>query len=268
MDDEVSGTGNQYDYGFRIYNPRLGRFLSVDPLSKSYPMLTPYQFASNSTIACIDLDGLESVVSIKKNSTTTYAYSENGPFPDDVMFDMEYAIPAPVLQKITDIDAVEIVINQDGTTNYNITQGYHFRADKNTGRPYKEYSERSFAGKVAIQLLQMTNSFTLIGTSYCFGLIGNYINEIKGEYPEWAYPYKWNNRGQFEKQKDLFYYVDCEGTKELIVSNVEIMLTPLKIANTGAKLIDKSFNFLFKETTKKIVEKSLEKVPCDSPIEK
>ena len=39
MDNEVSGNGNQYDYGFRIYNPRLGKFLSVDPLTKSYPML-------------------------------------------------------------------------------------------------------------------------------------------------------------------------------------------------------------------------------------
>ncbi len=36
-----------------------GRFLSVDPLARSYPMLTPYQFASNSPIAGIDLDGLE-----------------------------------------------------------------------------------------------------------------------------------------------------------------------------------------------------------------
>jgi len=26
-----------YDYGFRIYNPALGKFLSTDPLTKSYP---------------------------------------------------------------------------------------------------------------------------------------------------------------------------------------------------------------------------------------
>ncbi len=58
-DDEVSGNANQYDYGFRIYNPRLGKFLSVDPLTYSYPMLTPYQFASNTPIQAIDLDGLE-----------------------------------------------------------------------------------------------------------------------------------------------------------------------------------------------------------------
>jgi len=43
----------------RIYDPRLGRFLSVDPLASKYPELTPYQFASNSPIQAIDLDGLE-----------------------------------------------------------------------------------------------------------------------------------------------------------------------------------------------------------------
>jgi RHS repeat-associated protein len=58
-DNEVSGDGNQYDYGFRIYNPRLGKFLSVDPLTKSYPWYTPYQFAGNTPIQAIDLDGLE-----------------------------------------------------------------------------------------------------------------------------------------------------------------------------------------------------------------
>jgi RHS repeat-associated protein len=61
-DNEVKGEGNQQDYGMRIYDPRLGRFLSVDPITKSYPMLTPYQFASNSPIASIDLDGKEGLV--------------------------------------------------------------------------------------------------------------------------------------------------------------------------------------------------------------
>ena len=58
-DNEAKGEGNQQDYGMRIYDPRLGRFLSVDPLSKSYPWYTPYQFAGNKPIQCIDLDGLE-----------------------------------------------------------------------------------------------------------------------------------------------------------------------------------------------------------------
>ncbi|GAA0877020.1 hypothetical protein GCM10009118_34300 [Wandonia haliotis] len=59
MDNEVLGNGNQYDYGFRIYNPRIAKFLSVDPLTASYPWYTPYQFAGNMPIQAIDLDGLE-----------------------------------------------------------------------------------------------------------------------------------------------------------------------------------------------------------------
>ena len=59
MDKELSN-GNQYDYGFRIYNANLSKFLSVDPLAKSYPWYTPYQFAGNKPIVAIDIDGLES----------------------------------------------------------------------------------------------------------------------------------------------------------------------------------------------------------------
>lgn len=58
-DNEVKGEGNQQDYGMRIYDPRIGKFLSVDPITKQYPELTPYQFASNRPIDGIDQDGLE-----------------------------------------------------------------------------------------------------------------------------------------------------------------------------------------------------------------
>jgi RHS repeat-associated protein len=65
-DNEVKGEGNQQDYGMRIYDPRVGRFLSEDPITKQYPELTPYQFASNRPIDGIDLDGLEF---LKKDNT-------------------------------------------------------------------------------------------------------------------------------------------------------------------------------------------------------
>jgi RHS repeat-associated protein len=58
-DNEVKGLGNQQDYGMRIYDARVGRFLSVDPLTKDYPWYTPYQFAGNSPIQAIDVDGAE-----------------------------------------------------------------------------------------------------------------------------------------------------------------------------------------------------------------
>ncbi|MGZ4042204.1 MAG: RHS repeat domain-containing protein, partial [Bacteroidia bacterium] len=72
-DDEVKGDGNQQDYGMRIYDPRLGKFLSIDPLTRKYPMLTPYQFASNSPIICIDIDGLEGIP-----NPLTYLFGQMG----------------------------------------------------------------------------------------------------------------------------------------------------------------------------------------------
>jgi len=48
-----------YDYGFRIYNPAIGKFLSVDPLTKSYPWYSPFHFGGNNPIHNIDMDGLE-----------------------------------------------------------------------------------------------------------------------------------------------------------------------------------------------------------------
>ena len=59
-DKDISEGGQ--DYGMRIYDVRLGRFLSVDPLMQKFPMLTPYQFASNTPIQAIDLDGKEALV--------------------------------------------------------------------------------------------------------------------------------------------------------------------------------------------------------------
>lgn len=74
-DNEVKGEGNQQDYGMRVYDPRIGRFLSVDPITAKYPELTPYQFASNTPIQAIDLDGLEAYVVSVSGRVTFIAVS-------------------------------------------------------------------------------------------------------------------------------------------------------------------------------------------------
>lgn len=42
-----------------MQDTRVGRFLSIDPLTKSFPHYSPYQFAGNTPIQAIDLDGAE-----------------------------------------------------------------------------------------------------------------------------------------------------------------------------------------------------------------
>jgi RHS repeat-associated protein len=53
------GDLNWYDYGFRNYDPQIGRFPQLDPLTDQYTILTPYQYASCDPITNIDIDGLE-----------------------------------------------------------------------------------------------------------------------------------------------------------------------------------------------------------------
>jgi RHS repeat-associated protein len=56
-DNEIKGNGNSLDFGARIYDTRLGRWLSLDPLQAKYPNLSPYNFCANNPIFYIDPDG-------------------------------------------------------------------------------------------------------------------------------------------------------------------------------------------------------------------
>ena len=56
-DDEIIGTGNSYDFGARIYDSRLGRWLSLDPEMALCPFESHYTFVSNSPNIYIDPTG-------------------------------------------------------------------------------------------------------------------------------------------------------------------------------------------------------------------
>src|SRR5690606_17369824 len=58
-DDEVKGSANSLDFGARIYDPRLGRWLSGDPLAIKFPEQSPYNFSLNNPISFVDPDGKE-----------------------------------------------------------------------------------------------------------------------------------------------------------------------------------------------------------------
>jgi len=79
-DNEVKGVGNSYDFGARIYDPRLGRWLSVDPSQVKYPHLSPYNAFENNPVFFNDPDGKDAGVTVNVQSktvivsTTIYVY--------------------------------------------------------------------------------------------------------------------------------------------------------------------------------------------------
>ena len=58
-DAEMKGEGNSYTTEFRQYDPRLGRWLSLDPLMKKFPWMSPYVAFNNNPVFYIDPLGLE-----------------------------------------------------------------------------------------------------------------------------------------------------------------------------------------------------------------
>jgi len=57
-DDEAFGNGNSYTTEFRQYDPRLGRWKSLDPLAANAPSWNPYRFAFNNPLTYTDMNGL------------------------------------------------------------------------------------------------------------------------------------------------------------------------------------------------------------------
>jgi len=56
-DNEVSGDGNNLDFGNRIYDSRLGKWLSVDSRYMDYPSMSPYNYVNDNPLIFIDPDG-------------------------------------------------------------------------------------------------------------------------------------------------------------------------------------------------------------------
>jgi RHS repeat-associated protein len=59
MDNEAKGNGNSYTTEFRQYDPRIGRWLSLDPLAGKYPGYSPYNYCLNNPIIFTDNGGDE-----------------------------------------------------------------------------------------------------------------------------------------------------------------------------------------------------------------
>jgi RHS repeat-associated protein len=97
-DDEVKGQGLQQDYGARIYDPRIGKFLSMDPLQVQFPFYTPYQFAGNTPIWGTDLDGAQLNPALPRwlIPESPFTFPEFPPVPIQPLPPIPPAIPQPI----------------------------------------------------------------------------------------------------------------------------------------------------------------------------
>ena len=57
MEKDDENNSGAYDFGARVLDTRLGRWMAVDPFLKGYPFASSYHFALNSVLQFIDSDG-------------------------------------------------------------------------------------------------------------------------------------------------------------------------------------------------------------------
>jgi RHS repeat-associated protein len=60
MDNEIKDKdGSSYDFGARLLDPRVGRWLSMDPLAEEFADMSPYNAMANDPVNMVDPDGRE-----------------------------------------------------------------------------------------------------------------------------------------------------------------------------------------------------------------
>jgi len=79
-DNEIYGDKLNYAFQYRMYDARIGRFWSVDPLRFDYPWNSTYAFAENRVIDGIDLEGLEFISVNNSGINPTDHKNENGTY--------------------------------------------------------------------------------------------------------------------------------------------------------------------------------------------
>ncbi|MEC3906116.1 RHS repeat-associated core domain-containing protein [Tamlana sp. 2201CG12-4] len=133
-DDEVKGEGNSLNYTFRMHDPRVGRFLSVDPLAAKFAWFSPYQFSGNRVIDRIELEGAETALPPylwTSYATATNVYGKEGSYQTAYLIGGQWHVQQSFNKSIYH-NGNEWVSNFNHTNNKDFIEeyGYHHTMDE------------------------------------------------------------------------------------------------------------------------------------------
>jgi len=234
LDSEVYGFGNFQDYGARMYNTRLGRFISADPLivgQKKYAWLSGYQFAGDMPIKFIDIDGLEP-----------------GYYDKD-----RWVTQGDVLQRNPTSEEVKKIIEQYGM-----------------GIPKQGPIEKLIESTISSPITFYSSIFLpIINQVYTISKEGIHPGRARDPNNElkWAVPYKLENWNLVPLKNDLGETFEGKegyerGGKEIMKSTVDNVVKMKGL--TGSKIIDKILEYSFKYSLEKSIEEYDKKIKQSS----
>lgn len=207
-DDEVAGNGNSLNFGARIHDSRLGRFLSPDPMAQNFPHEGPYNFTSDNPIIYIDREGKTKWLFLKiideRTNTETMIKL---PVSDELMHAPSYNNPSGglgsydvTLHDWYDINlSATIVINKDGKVKSYTQEApnrgkYRSTTNFNLGQNYANFSRK------AGEILNKVKNFEGVKEGGVEGGLVLYVKEIEGDN---------NERALNKSAKSVDGYVDA-----------------------------------------------------------
>lgn len=101
--------GGAVSFTYRVHDPRIGRFLSVDPLTRKYPHYSPYIFSGNKVIAFIELEGLEEALTEDKRVASSGRRPLTDPNTGQLQDDMKFGDMSD-----DDVDKMGMLFRIDG----------------------------------------------------------------------------------------------------------------------------------------------------------
>jgi RHS repeat-associated protein len=103
-------TEGSFDFGARVYECRLGRWMSLDPLMEKYPSFSPFGYVNSNPVLFVDHDGRDIIIYYKEKVT-----EENGTV---TMVDKSYqygsGLPVPQNEFVqTTVEALDYAVQND-----------------------------------------------------------------------------------------------------------------------------------------------------------
>ena len=164
-DDEIKGSGNSLDFGNRVYDPRIAKWMSRDKILKSG--LSSYMFGHDNPINIIDPDGKDDIhfyYYTTINKTTGLATT-------NAQLVIEKTIQADRFYNHVEINRINLDAKGDDqfTTFTNTTQFYPFIQGANSGLGSERIPFASFS-------INMNDRAYLIEKAREFPQLSDYIS--------------------------------------------------------------------------------------------